>query len=144
MMKNGGFKNSSKRLEWVKVEWDNIKILFDLIMEWYENRHLYHRIGFILEYNPDYNLKRLESILPPLSQSKRIKTLDGIIIDIVKNISSKNCFMVIRNCQKFFSYIIYCLKIVVTTTLPGFLLQITSKYEKYRLGSGTCGFQPRS
>lgn len=66
MMKNGGFKNSSKRLEWVKVEWDNIKILFDLIMEWYENRHLYHRIGFILEYNPDYNLKRLESILPPL------------------------------------------------------------------------------
>ena len=92
MMKNGGFKNSSKRLEWVKVEWDNIKILFDLIMEWYENRHLYHRIGFILEYNPDYNLKRLESILPPLSQSKRIKTLDGIIIDIVKNISSKKLF----------------------------------------------------
>lgn len=92
MMKNGGFKDLSKRLEWVKVEWDNIKILFDLVMEWYENRHLYHRIGFILEYNSNYNLKRLESILPPLSQSKRIKTLDGIITDMVKNIPSKRLF----------------------------------------------------
>ena len=92
MMKKGGFNDSSKRLGWVKEKWDNIKVLFDLVLEWYENRHLYHRIGFIIEYSSEYNLKKLQSLLPPLSQSERIKFLDGIITDIVKNIPSIKLF----------------------------------------------------
>lgn len=92
MMKDGGFKDSTQRLKWVKEEWDKIKNLFELVIEWYENRHLYHRIGFILEYNSNYNLKKLETILPPLSQSERINTLDDIICDTVKNITSKKLF----------------------------------------------------
>ena len=92
MMRNGGLKDAAKRLKWVKDEWDKIKVLFDLVMEWYENRHLYHRIGFILECNPDYNLKKLESNLPSLSQSERIKFLDGVIKDTVKNIQSRKLF----------------------------------------------------
>lgn len=92
MMHNGGFKDSHKRLSWVKKEWDSIKALFDLILEWFEERHLYHRIGFILEYNSEYNLKKLQDILPPLSQSDRIISLDNIIRDTVKNITSKKLF----------------------------------------------------
>lgn len=92
MMKDRGFKDSTQRLKWVKMEWDKIKNLFELVMEWYESRHLYHRIGFILEYNSSYNLKKLETILPLLSQSERINTLDDIICDTVKNITSKKLF----------------------------------------------------
>lgn len=92
MMHTGGFEDPHKRLSWVKKEWDSIKVLFDLIMEWFEERHLYHRIGFILEYNSAYNLKKLQTILPPLSQSERIITLDKIIKDTVKNITSKKLF----------------------------------------------------
>ncbi len=92
MMKDGGFKDSTHRLKWVKNEWDKIKNLFELVVEWYENRHLYHRIGFILEYNSGYNLKRLESCLPSLNQSERIETLDKIIRDTVKNITSRKLF----------------------------------------------------
>lgn len=92
MMKEGGYKDTYMRRDWVMKEWDEIKKLFHLVMEWYENRHLYHRIGFILEYNPSYNLKTLESILPQLCQSQRIEKLDGIIKDMVKKISSTQLF----------------------------------------------------
>lgn len=92
MMHDGGHKDPEMRIKWVKKEWDAIKNLFDLIMEWYEDRHIYHRIGFILEYNPSYNLKRLQEELPQLSHSARIEHLDGIIRQTVGNIRSEQLF----------------------------------------------------
>lgn len=92
MMKNGGYKDATQRLKWVKTEWDKIKRLFELVMEWCENRHLYHRIGFILEYNSGYNLKRFETELPPLKPSQRIVLLDDIIRNTVKGIKSERLF----------------------------------------------------
>lgn len=92
MMKDGGYKDQFKRLEWVKEQWDGIKNLFDLVMEWYENRHLYHRIGFIIKFTKGYGLKKLQTLLPPLSQSGRIAKLDEIIKDTVKDIQSAKLF----------------------------------------------------
>lgn len=92
MMRDGGFSDSSKRLEWVIQQWDEIKALSDIIMQWYVDRHLYHRIGFILEYNPNYNLKKLQEKLPPLSHTQRINLLDGIICETIKKIQSKHLF----------------------------------------------------
>ncbi|MDE7376870.1 MAG: DUF262 domain-containing protein [Muribaculaceae bacterium] len=92
MMKNGGYRDPAKRLEWVKQQWDGIKNLFDLVMEWYENRHLYHRVGFIIEYNSAYDLKKLQALLPPLNQGERIAKLDDIIRDTVKGIQSNKLF----------------------------------------------------
>lgn len=92
MMTAGGLQDSSLRLEWVVEQWDKIKNLFELLAEWYEDRRLYHRIGFILEYNPKYTLKDLEKLLPPLSQSERIEKLDEIIRETVSGISSKHLF----------------------------------------------------
>lgn len=87
----GGCKNIAPRLEWVKKEWDKIKYLFDLVKEWFNDRHVYHRIGFIIEYT-NYTLKQLESLLPPLSHSERISKLDEIIKETVSGISSKHLF----------------------------------------------------
>lgn len=92
MMREGGYSNPAKRLKWVTEQWDEIKSLFNLIMEWYEDRHLYHRIGFILEYNTNYNLKKLQRELPPLTQTERLATLDRIIRNTVSKIRSEQLF----------------------------------------------------
>lgn len=76
-----------------KKEWDEIKKLFDNVIEWYKNRHIYHRIGFILEYNPQkYNIKTLASFLANLKHSQRTKELDSIIKNMVSNIKSESLF----------------------------------------------------
>lgn len=92
MLHNGVNKNMNLRLEWVLKKWDEIKTLFDLICEWYGERDMYHRIGFIIELNPDYTLKRLQEELPGLSHSARIKKLDEIIKKTVNGIKSEKLF----------------------------------------------------
>lgn len=92
MLRNGGNKNTNLRFEWVVKKWDEIKALFDLICEWYGERDMYHRIGFIIELNPDYTLKRLQEELPGLPHSDRIVKLDDIIKKTVKGIKSENLF----------------------------------------------------
>ncbi len=91
MLQKGENKDMS-RLGWVVQKWDEIKTLFDLICEWYGERDMYHRIGFIIELNPDYTLTRLQDELPGLSHSARIKKLDDIIKETVKGIKSENLF----------------------------------------------------
>lgn len=92
MLRNGGNKDTRLRFEWVVKNWDNIKALFDRVCEWYGERDMYHRIGFIIELNPKYTLKRLQGMLPQLSHSERIAKLDGIIKEMVCNIRSENLF----------------------------------------------------
>ncbi len=92
MLKAGGFTDASQRLKWAKQQWDEVKYLFDLVLEWYEDRHLYHRIGFVLEYNSKYTLKKFQDILPSLSQSGRVAKLDEIIRDTVGKIKSMQLF----------------------------------------------------
>lgn len=92
MLKAGGFTDASQRLKWAKQQWDEVKSLFDLVLEWYEDRHLYHRIGFVLEYNSKYTLKKFQDILPSLSQSGRVAKLDEIIRDTVGKIKSTQLF----------------------------------------------------
>lgn len=92
MLRNGGNKDTGLRLEWAVRNWDEIKSLFDLVCEWYGERHIYHRIGFVIELNPAYTLKRLQEELPGLSHSARIVRLDEIIRDTVQGIKSEKLF----------------------------------------------------
>lgn len=92
MLHNGGDKNIKQRFEWVAMNWDKVKALFDLVCEWYAERDMYHRIGFIIELNPNYTLKRLQDELPGLSHSARIAKLDEIIKETLRGIKSENLF----------------------------------------------------
>lgn len=92
MLDNGGKDDVSKRVDWVVDEWDKVKRLFDLITEWYEEREVYHRMGFILEYSDTHTLKSFEQELPSLLHSDRIAKLDDIIRKIVGGIKSTQLF----------------------------------------------------
>lgn len=95
MKESGGDKHM--RIHWVGTEWKKINELFDTLNEWFSDRPLYHRIGFILEYCRDeyghnYTPLTLSSELCPLNRDKRIERLDGIINRNVCNIKSESLF----------------------------------------------------
>lgn len=92
MMANGGDKDVVIRKKWVEREWLKVKELFDTLNEWYADRNLYHRIGFILEYCSNENLLSLYTKLKPLSRLKKISTLDDIIATKVKGVTSNKLF----------------------------------------------------
>jgi len=92
MMNAGGDKDASLRIKWVEFKWTEVKELMDTLNEWYADRNLYHRIGFILEYCKDHNLCTLSSELKPLNRDERINHLDEIIRGNVVGINSRQLF----------------------------------------------------
>lgn len=92
MMKSGGDKDVTLRKNWVEENWLKVKELFDTLNEWYADRSLYHRIGFILEYCKAENLLTLYRKLKPLGRIKKIETLDEIIINKVSVVKSEKLF----------------------------------------------------
>lgn len=56
--------------------WLNVKRYFLTLEEWYNNRDLYHLIGFLIEYNTDINtLKKSSDTLTKLQFKKHLKSL---------------------------------------------------------------------
>ncbi|MEC4049133.1 DUF262 domain-containing protein [Flavobacterium sp. SUN046] len=56
--------------------WLSIKKYFLTLEEWYNNRDLYHLIGFLIEYNTDINtLKKASDTLTKLEFKNHLKTL---------------------------------------------------------------------
>lgn len=56
--------------------WLSVKKYFLTLEEWYNNRDLYHLIGFLIEYNTDINtLKKSSDLLTKLEFKKHLKTL---------------------------------------------------------------------
>lgn len=92
MMNEGGDKDASKRLTWVEKKWNELKELFDTLNEWYADRQLYHRIGFILEYCEGNTLITLSADLKGRNRDDRIKHLDDIISKKVAGIKSERLF----------------------------------------------------
>lgn len=92
MMKSGGDKDVSLRRKWVEENWLKVKELFDTLNEWYADRNLYHRIGFILEYCEEENLLSLYRKLKTLGRFNKIETLDKIIEKKVSNVKSEKLF----------------------------------------------------
>lgn len=56
--------------------WLSVKKYFLTLEEWYNNRDLYHLIGFLIEYNTDINtLKKSSDLLTKLEFKKHLKVL---------------------------------------------------------------------
>ena len=56
--------------------WLSVKKYFLTLEEWYNNRDLYHLIGFLIEYNTDINtLKKASDTLTKLEFKNHLKTL---------------------------------------------------------------------
>lgn len=92
MMNDGGNHDIYRRKNWVETEWRKVKELYDTLNEWYADRHLYHRIGYILEYCADHTVCTLAQELKPLNRTDRIDFLDEIILQNVSTITSKQLF----------------------------------------------------
>lgn len=92
MMNGDGKDDSGTRSDWAKGKWLEAKSLFDTLTEWYRDKKLYHRIGYILEYAPGETVLTLKEKLDGKKHRERIECLNGIIRENVKNISSTKLF----------------------------------------------------
>ncbi|WP_405373417.1 DUF262 domain-containing protein [Pseudobutyrivibrio sp.] len=72
------FRNDQARIDKI---WDAIKAVFQTLEEWYEDRVLYHYIGFLIEYKSD--IKRLMDASISMNKSKFLEVF------IKKEISDK-------------------------------------------------------
>lgn len=78
--------------EWVTAQWNEVKALFDTLREWFADRRLYHRIGFLLQYSPTETPLTLRREFSGKRHSERLKLLDGKIADLVGGISPDRLF----------------------------------------------------
>lgn len=80
------------KAQWVKERWTEIKELFDTLNEWYNDKKVYHRIGFILEYINNENFITLQDALKDKKHSERKDYLDELIRTEMSKIKSKRLF----------------------------------------------------
>lgn len=91
MMGTGG-KDINGREKWVLEQWLKVKNLFDTLKEWYQEKSIYHRIGFILEYVTGETVLTLKNKLEGKKHTERIAFLDEIIKGEVSKIQSNRLF----------------------------------------------------
>ncbi len=78
--------NEQSRIEHI---WDGVKQTFQTIDEWYENRELYHYIGYLIEFGADINclieeskkMKKNDFLEKNLKASKIKQTLQNINVE---------------------------------------------------------------
>ena len=75
-----------KSQEIIENNWKDIKDYFQRFNEWYSERDLFHKIGYLICVN-ETSIKELYKISSEVSKSKFRKHLDDLIIESVKNIS---------------------------------------------------------
>lgn len=92
MMKADGKTNPKTRASWVEQSWQEVKNLYDMLAEWYRNKKIYHRIGFILEYVRGETILTLKDKLKDKKHSERLEILDDIIKKDVSSISADKLF----------------------------------------------------
>lgn len=79
-------------MSWVKKCWAEVCELFDTLEEWYADRSVYHRIGYILEHVSGYDVPRLREELGGKGRSRRIAILDRIIRDDLVPVKPEKLF----------------------------------------------------
>ncbi|MDE5876614.1 MAG: DUF262 domain-containing protein [Muribaculaceae bacterium] len=92
MMKSEGKNNPSARAAWAEKCWLEVKSLFDTLKEWYKDKKMYHRIGFILEYVEGETVLSLKDKLLNRKHTERISLLDDIIRTRLSRIRSQSLF----------------------------------------------------
>jgi len=70
----------------IEINWKEIKDHYQRFNEWYNERDLYHKIGYLICVNTT-TIKDLYKISCELSKSEFRKHLDSLIIESVKNIT---------------------------------------------------------
>ncbi len=93
---NAIFKNAKVEgediLETAAEVWKGIKEIFDTLVEWYNRRPLYHRIGYLLEYGKKENVLSLIEGLKGKKKDEQIAALDEKIKLSVDSISAEKLF----------------------------------------------------
>lgn len=79
MMEREGKTNPKARALWAEQTWQEAKGLYDTLKEWYKNKKIYHRIGFILEYVDGETVLTLKNKLKDKKHTERLAILDDII-----------------------------------------------------------------
>lgn len=92
MMEREGKTAPKARALWAEQVWQEVKEMYDLLKEWYRNKKMYHRIGFILEYVDGETVLALKNKLKNKKHSERIAILDGIIKQDFSTIDAAKLF----------------------------------------------------
>lgn len=104
-----GYRNKDDKLEFVKETWLKIREIYDTLEEWYSDRRIYHRIGYLLQYGTEENLddyknngninlkvfltvKSLKTILAGKKKDEQLKELDTLISKTLIKIKAKDLF----------------------------------------------------
>ena len=82
----------SRRINWVQQCWMEVKELYDTLMEWYADRKIYHRVGFILQHVSNESVLTLKNTLKEQKRSVRLQKLDEIIQTEISHIQSSQLF----------------------------------------------------
>jgi uncharacterized protein with ParB-like and HNH nuclease domain len=75
-----------KSQEIIENNWKEIKDHYQRFKEWYNERELFHKIGYLICVNAT-SIKELYKISSEVSKSEFRKHLDSLIMDSIKNIS---------------------------------------------------------
>ena len=93
---NDGKEKNEIQIEiknWIENIWNDLTNLFNTLEEWFQDRPLYHRIGYILEFGKDSpSIVSLREELRPLKRQARIALLDAKIKDSLQGIRWKDLF----------------------------------------------------
>ena len=86
------YKTSEDKLAFAEEIWGKIKNLFDTLVEWYNNRSLYHRIGYLLEYGNDETVLSLKDCLKGKKKDAQLEELTKRIKDSLSSVKPDKLF----------------------------------------------------
>ncbi len=89
---NKVFRAAEDKLEIAEVIWREVKEIFDKLVEWYNSRPLYHRIGYLLEYGKGDTVSSLIALLKGKKKDEQIAVLDKRIRDSLNEIAPRDLF----------------------------------------------------
>lgn len=106
---NERYKAADDKLKFAEDTWQEIKNLFDTLEEWYDRRHLYHRIGYLLEFGEKVTVMTLKKSLKGLKKDEQLSHLNLLIENSLEKISSYSLF----HGNKELSQVLYLFNILV-------------------------------
>ena len=89
---NRKYVTYTDKLAFTEDTWGEIKNLYDTLVEWYNNRPLYHRIGYLLEFSKDETILTLRERLKGQKKDAQIHSLNQLINESLSSVSCYNLF----------------------------------------------------
>lgn len=89
---NSEYRSATDKLVFATGTWKKIKNMFDKLEEWFEDRHLYHRIGYLLEFGQNITITQLISSLEGKKKDSQIAELDRLIQESLSSVKGSQLF----------------------------------------------------